>query len=552
MAETPVEQESILQDSIWLKGLFRPLLVVLLVTCLAAGFVAVAQVASPGWGKGIALPFLLFISVESVYTTLWLAAPERRLQRTTRFRTGEVFVLLALARIVALLINGQWPTTVLLSQWLRHPASFIDGTSFFLGFLTLLCWGESALIVGILERMSLKPDELIVRALSARSMDWNEVRARHPSRSQLLQEFTSHWLWGGLALALCAGLSRVELTPSSGQLIGISHLGLSPMLQFALVAYFLGGLLLMSQGRLAVLRTRWQYEGTPTDRAVVQRWGRLGLGMLAIIGLVAALLPFGSSFALARILVAVINFIMQLTYVLMLLVMSLLGWLMALLNLGGKEVRSPVAVEEPRRIEEAVTRGLQVPDWVGGALFWVLMTAIILYSIVAYLGGRGVRLNLTQLRRLWALLCAWWAVWRGRVKEAGRRVRAAIAVRRAGAEVGESSRWRFLSLRQLDPRGRIRYFYLSTVRRASESGVPRQPSETPHEYEKDLEAGWPELEPELTSLTEAFIHARYSAHELRSEEARRVQEVWKRVKASLKKHRQEWADRQSLLGDDST
>jgi hypothetical protein len=538
MAKTLTEREVILRDTIWMKSLLRPLLVVLLVTCLVASFVAVAQVAVPGWGKGIALPFLLFISLESVYTTLWLSAPERRLQRTTRFRVGEVFVLLVLARIVALLIHGQWPTATLLNQWLRHPMSFIDGTAFFLGFLTLLSWGESALMMGILERMSLKPDELVTRSLSARWMDWNEVRARHPSRSQLLQEFSSHWLWGGLVLALCAGLSRVELMPASGQLMGISHLGLSPMLQIALVAYFLGGLLLMSQGRLAVLRSRWQYEGTPTDQAVVRRWGRLGLVMLAIVGLVAALLPFGSSFALAQILMAVINFMVQLTYALMLLMMTLLGWLMALMGLGGGIEQSPVAAEEPPRTTETITRGLQIPDWVGGALIWVIMTAIILYSVIAYLSGRGIRLNLTQLRRLWALLRAWWAIWRGKIEEAGRRVRAAITLHRASAETGERSRWRFLSLRQLDPRGRIRYFYLSTVRRASESGVPRKPSETPHEYQGDLETGWPELEPELTSLTEAFINARYSAHELRPEDARHVQEVWKRVKASLRRHHQ--------------
>ncbi len=533
MAEVEIRQEPVLQDSVWFRSVLRPLLVVVLVMCLAAGFVAVAQAISPGWGRGIVLPFLLFVSVESAYTTLWLTSPEQRRYRTTRFRAGEAFALLILARIVAFWIAGQWPDSRSLTRWLQEPLSFLDGTSFFLSFLTLVCWSESALMVGILERMSLKPDELVVKPLLARAMDWNEVRARHPSRADLLREFTAHWLWGGLILAICAGLSRVELMPASGQLIGISHLGLPPLLQAALVTYFLGGLLLVSQGRLAVLRARWQYEGTPADPAVVRRWGRLGLGMLMAIGLIAALLPFGSSFALAQMLIAIVSFLMQLTYLVMLLLMSLFSSLLGLLGVRAGEIAS-VIEREPPPAPEPLRGGVQLPEWLGGMLVWLVMAAIIAYSLVAYLSGRGLRLDRGRLRLLWLWLLSWLGLWRGRLETVTRRMRALAQPRRMAEAGGEVAPWHFLSIRRLNPREQIRYFYLSTVRRAAVRGVPRRPSETPREYEDDLEASWPELEQELASLTEFFIYARYSERELQAEDARQAQQVWKRVKSSLR------------------
>lgn len=519
-------------DSVWLRSIFRPLMVVALVTCLGAGFVGVAQAIDPGWGRGLVIPFLALVAAQSAYTTLWLAAPQRRLRRGARVRLGELLLALIIARVLAFAIVGAWPDRAQLSTWLRHPLSFLDGTSVFLGFLTVLVWSEGALMMSILEQMSLKPDELFDKTTVGWAPDWNEVRARHPSRAQLSRDFSSHWLWGGLALALCAGISRVELMPASGRLFGISQLGLSPLFQIALVVYFLGGLLLLSQGRLAVLRARWRYEGTPADPEVTRRWGRIGIGLIGLIGLIAALLPFGSSFMLAQLLMLVLNFVMQVMYILLILIMSLFGALLSLLGLNQEDIPSRPR-EAPPELTEVMRQGAPLPDWIGGALVWIIMICIVAYSLIAYLGGRGVRLNWSQLRRLWQWVQQWLRGWHRRAQAVGQRLRAALASRRAEEAAG-SSPWGFLSLRRLDPRGQIRYFYLATARRAADRGVPRQPAETPREYEYDLESEWPEIERDLAALTESFIHARYSAHDLRPEDARSAQELWRRIKAALR------------------
>ena len=86
----------------------------------------------------------------------------------------------------------------------------------------------------------------------------------------------------------------------------------------------------------------------------------------------------------------------------------------------------------------------------------------------------------------------------------------------------------------LPPREQVRYFYLSTVRRAAGQGVQRQPSQTPGEFVHDLEVQWPQAELDEEALTEAFVSARYDAAEITKDEAREVKSIWQRVKQALR------------------
>ncbi|HRI57781.1 MAG TPA: DUF4129 domain-containing protein, partial [Anaerolineae bacterium] len=94
--------------------------------------------------------------------------------------------------------------------------------------------------------------------------------------------------------------------------------------------------------------------------------------------------------------------------------------------------------------------------------------------------------------------------------------------------------WRFIRLAGLPPRAQVRYFYLSTLRRAADQGIARRPAQTPREFVEDLERTWPESELDVQSLTEAFISARYDAAEISSDEARQVKSVWERIKRALR------------------
>ncbi len=89
----------------------------------------------------------------------------------------------------------------------------------------------------------------------------------------------------------------------------------------------------------------------------------------------------------------------------------------------------------------------------------------------------------------------------------------------------------------MPPRELIRYFYLSTVKRAAQAGQARKSGQTPHEYQATLDERFPDLEPDLTGLTDAFVQARYSPHEVQKEDADAVKPLWQRIKALLRRRR---------------
>ena len=58
-----------------------------------------------------------------------------------------------------------------------------------------------------------------------------------------------------------------------------------------LLVYFAAGLLLLSHGRLAVLRGRWYNQGVRIAPQLTRRWHVITVGALLLVALVALLLP---------------------------------------------------------------------------------------------------------------------------------------------------------------------------------------------------------------------------------------------------------------------
>jgi hypothetical protein len=142
--------------------------------------------------------------------------------------------------------------------------------------------------------------------------------------------------------------------------------------------------------------------------------------------------------------------------------------------------------------------------------------------------------------RWWQRILLWvralWRAWRKLGQEVQQRLVRRQQERRA-EQPGTRRRLSFFSLRRLAPRELVRYFYLSTVRRAAQAGQPRQQGQTPYEYETALGAKFAELEPDLHGLTEAFVEARYSRRPVEPDEVKAVKPLWQRIKAALRRRR---------------
>ena len=530
-------------DSVWNRSLIRPLLIATLVTALLAGPLAIGQVIAPQWQAGYVLPLLFLVALETVYTTTWLAHPRRRQHRTLGFRLAELVVWLVIVRLLLWLLRGGWPSLYDVWRWLRAPQSFFDLEFIIVSVLAALAWAEGISNGNIFQKLALQPDELTAPPDRYSTSDWRAPLAYGTSRTAILNRFARRWMWGGVILVACAALSRLKLQPGAGwRMFGLAHLDLAPLMIGALVVYFLAGLLLMSLGRLAVLRARWQTEHIEGERAVVRRWPRFTLLLVLIVGALAALLPLGSTWRLGYWLQVAVLFLSNLVYTILFYILTLfstlLGWLFSALGLSSKPVtQERVPLEPPQLFVPPAETARGLPEWLGGAFFWLLMAVIVTYALVIFLRGRGVQLPWGRLTLLWLRLRAWWQRWRRGVREAAQAMRKTLAERlaRQRAEQASRARWAFLPWRELSPQERVRLFYLFTVRRARERGVHRLPHQTPYEHAPALEAGWPDVEEEIDALTQAFVEARYSGRAIAPDEVQTVQQVWKRVRSALRR-----------------
>ncbi|MFW6063517.1 MAG: DUF4129 domain-containing protein [Chloroflexota bacterium] len=525
----------------------RPLLLAVLLTALFTGPILVVDLISPrpAWS---ALPVVVFFVVlEATYTTYWLHQPQRRHLSRVNYRLAEFIVIALALRLLSWGISGGIPSSEVWRGYLLAPLSFFDSTYLIYLLIALFAWERGAHFSGLFIDLSLSPTEVdyysLPRLEQARRFHDRPIDRERPA---VFAQLVKSWLGGGLLLVFFAALTTVDL-PTLDLARGvrtINRLGLRSEMLAALLIYFLLGLWLISQGRLAMVRSRWLAEGTVSRPGVIATWRRTSLVLLLLVALVAAFLPIGSTFAIAAVLRAIVTAIF---FVVQLLFLALTLFFVTLVNLLGIE---PEQGEEmdlvPQQPEFPPLAPQDAPlsetsALLAGGLFWLLVVAVVMVALTFFLRDRGYRLE------QFGVLKSWWQsvqLWLERLF--GGAARQATVLRQSlGARLRQlrpdtgSARtpWRFMRINALPPRQQVRYFYLSTVRRAEEKGVPRGGSETPAEYARHLKENWPEAGEEIEALTGAFLEARYSRRDFETEELNPVKAIWRRVRSALRRPR---------------
>jgi hypothetical protein len=523
-------------------ALLRPFLLAALATALLSGLIVFVSLVSPhpAWRW---LPLVAFAAaVEGVYTTHWLSRPERRYLSRPGYRAAELLVIALFLRLLTWAMAGGLPDAETVRGYLLSPLSFFDGLFVIYVAVAALAWERAITWSDLFLRLKLTEAEVSYYSLPA-----SEQAARFGDRpidrerSHVFTGFVNSWIGGGMWLALATALTSVDTRAlAGGGLTTITRLGLQPHMFAALLVYFLLGLWLVSQARLLLMRARWAADGVASPAHMPRIWNRSTLALILLVALVAALLPVGRTFGLA----ALIQFVLGAVFLVVQLVFFALSALVFLL-LGLLGLRAEAPEEVPPEILPAPTPPpppeamSETPALILGGLFWVLVAAVSLIALLFFLRDRGFRLETSALGRGWRLLLSRLrALWRRGARQAGN-LRAAVAARLqkeeapAGAETGRS--WRFLRVNALPPREQVRYFYLSTVRRAGEQGVAREAGETPSEFATDLKGGWPEAGQEIETLTDAFLEARYSRQPIEAEDVSPIRQVWKRVREALRR-----------------
>jgi hypothetical protein len=522
-------------DQAWLGSALRPLLIVVLVSCINVVFVAIINRFAPElhstFTGGLLLLAILAAVVGSLSTTV-LAQPALRLSRTAALRLAELGLFLIATRLLVWATATGFPDG---RQIVREPVTTLIDPLFLASAVVVgFAWLTASEVTEDLNQLGLGSDELYVaERRSDRSGD--PMRSSGIDRRAVLTSFAIRWVTLGLLLIVLATGLRQEMRFDG--FLSIARQNIEPAAMTALLVYFLAGLLLLSHGQLALLRARWTLDRMPSDESVTRRWPPLVMALIAGAALLALLLPFGGTFLLATILSTVLT---TLFVVLMTLYRLLLFGFLWLLSLFGVAPPPPppdsVQATQPVAPEAAPIAFAQMPPWLGAGLFWGVLLLICLYALMVYLGDRDVRLGwLTWLIRT---LRRRWDEWRILLRRTQRRFN------RAGTREGQSesthslSRWSLL-LRG-DPDHQVRTLYLTALQNAAEAGIARESAETPLHFAPRLEdslAGEADSLDAVRSLTDAFVEVRYGGRHASADRARTLHEKWQALRRALRRYK---------------
>jgi hypothetical protein len=516
----------------WVENLLRPVLIAAMMACLAMPFIKILEWMMPGWDGTYFLVFAFFAGLEGILSERVLQKQGVGCWRYLISRGTEALILLLLLKLVSYVPLGLDQLLADAAAWLSDPNRFVTVTDLMTGALFLVLW------VGALHVARLASQLDVSEAKAPPPEDKTSTEyylwLTRPPRARFYQEALDHlgelFIWGGIGILLSSALVHFLVPTATAPVLYI-------------LIYFALGVALLSQARFGVAHASWTAQGIPIQPSIGRRWLLWGVIFILGVAAVALLLPTGYAMGPVLALLALFGIVFQ---TLMFLVTFGIYLIALLLSLLFPRVEQPVApafeLGQGLAPEPAVTSAS--PPWFDillSVLFWAMILAIVGYALYRFLRDRLGLLageDAEQEGTLWGRFLAWlgalWARWLAWQHE----VQVGLVRRRAERKEARSQPGalrRFFSLRRLPPRELVRYFYLSAARRAAQAGQPRLPGQTPYEYQASLDGRFPDLEPDLAGLTDAFVQARYSRRPVHREDAEAVKPLWQRIKAALRR-----------------
>jgi hypothetical protein len=523
------------------------ILLAIMITCLAVPVVLIMQRIAPSWHFDYLIPISLIVAFESIYSSRKLQTVPFVELRWWLYHAAEWIIILLIVK-AGLYASLGW------QDMIRELRTWQD--DFFPNFFTLeylvgigiilLAWIVSGELAGLLRQ--LETDEMLIKL----QLDSEYFEQRSAIRQRLASMIIA---FGALSVVLTT-LVRMD----SGRLWADSPASQGGVA--AVLLYFVLGLALLSLTQFSVLRVRWMLDHVRIGRLVPVRWFSMALGMLLILAFAAVLLPTGYSQDSLRMiqygLGYLINFIVTIFIILITPLILLIGWLMSLF---GSNISIPNEIQPMELIPPPLRQPGVLAPWLEQLLdifIWVLISGMVVFALVYYYhehaevferAGRSM-----LLRGLLNVLMSV-SAWLRRVK---RNIGNAMLVtvekaRRRSPVPFQPINGYLQNLHRMQPRSQVFYYYLVMVRRAGEKIVRRNSDQTPYEYAQTLSARLEALQSssdqdiltsarlnenvsieEISELTERFVEARYSQHEITRDHASKARLNWEHIRKLLR------------------
>ena len=491
------------------------ILVSLMLGCLGAAFRTL--------GERIIAGFVWFYLPPLLWVVTLLAFGGRTL---ALFRTassewavtlGEMVVLLLGLKLFLLLHGGLGSLPPQVVEWGRNPFTFFDAEYLTVFIIVLFTWWVARHCF----------DDLIELHRQELPLPLDEPGRLDTYRREARERLVERTLTVGLLLTTLTTLTRVDWIWTPGRF--------PPAPTINVVLYFVFLLALLSLTQFAMLRQRWQWQNAPVSTGLAPGWLIYGLVFLAGVGLLALLLPAGSTLGLINTLQLAVIYLMQLALLLVSLLVTPFALLFAWIT-GAGPVSVPVQLKPPAGLPTPGGTEGGTPPWlavVRSVVFWAAFVLVAVLALRYFIReNRAIFARMMKLPLLQALLRVWnWL--RGQTARLTARARAEArsVIQRLQRAAPTPPILPPMPLRfgRLTPRQQLIYLYLKLVERGDRHGLPRQPAQTPREYGRLLAERLPDSAGDAEAVTHEFEEARYSRHAIAAEEASLFQRLWRRL-----------------------
>lgn len=492
----------------------------------------------PTWDAVYLPGFIFFLVLERWYL-------HRRMENLPVFSAewfltlgAEWIIIMIILRLLMVISN---PSQILLGEILNWIGNYGEGffsiefiVVLIISIFTWLTSGHFAALIDEYNQELLDLDPTVMASL---------YKGRTAAREQIISSvFTI-----GAGMLVLTAITRADWQifrnlEAGGNIFSLSdrYVGSANLLFFFILA-----LVFLSISNYAALRRTWRTRGIIINRNVVRNWVIYSVVFLSLLGGIALILPTNYTVGLLRSLGFIVQFIFNIFVFLFGIVLFLIHLVIFLLSsLFGSDPanRDQQPLQPPVLDSEFLSPSTPGEPWfevVKSVIFWLILAIIIGYAFFYFIKEHQEIVESDQKPRLIISIKNLFNRILGLFKVSGRQLARIVnhsVQRLMPRERQHQSRipWDYLSLRQLNPRERIRFYYLALIRRAEEKGIPRSEDQTPSEYENVLKERYQEIDEEIHEVTSAFLKARYSTHLISESESNHIKTAWSTIRRAIR------------------
>ncbi|MGC9360716.1 MAG: hypothetical protein ACP5G7_10160, partial [Anaerolineae bacterium] len=392
---------------------FRAFLSAAMLAVIALGCYGFVRNIDPTW-PGAWLPVLAcLVSLESIYTERLLSSPELHVEETARLRITEAITILIVLRLVSSLAYG-WSSFVAdLRMWSNEPWTFLDLSFLLSGALLAGMWVTARKLGQALQALEADPLEKRISPTDPGYDLRSSMPSRgRPDRSAQSQRVARIFLGGGAVMLVITGVAHINLAEMAVVAsANVEWLGAN------LLAYFALGLALISEVRYATLIATWEVQEIPVLGRLGRRWV-MWLGVsLALVALVAAVLPRGYSVSLLKAVTQALQWLIYIAAYVMVSALLMVGYVFQLILslFKGEPAQAPPqtpALEPPMPVAEVGGAPAAWMQLLRSLVFWIVVVGGAAYALFHFVQDRwglfsGFRPG-AMLRKFWAWLRGLW------------------------------------------------------------------------------------------------------------------------------------------------